>query len=265
MTNPTITPTTTITATDRAIAEALAGLPGVRAVFLGGSRASGTADDSSDTDLYALCHGFPDAQLSVRALAPLADDGRVTHVTAWGSEDHLRVAGALVEIVHLDAGTLGVDAFYDAGAAPTGYTTAFLHTLALGVPLVDDHGDLAAIQGRLRPYPEPTRRRILAQTPGELAEYVDQVRKAQGRHDWTSVTHRRAVAQTAWFDAAFALNRRFHPGEKRMLTHLASCEVVPVDAEARWTQVALLPADDPRLPGLLGSLASDLVELLTAP
>lgn len=251
----------TLTPTDHRVADALVALPGVRAVFLGGSRATGTADDSSDTDLYALCRPVPDADAAATALRPLADDGHITRVTTWGAEDHFRVAGRLVEIVHLDADALAVDAFYDPGVAPTGYTTAFLHTLALGVPLADPNGELAALQDRLRTYPEATRARILAEVPAELAEYLSQLRKAQGRADWTSVTHRRAAAQTAWFDLCFALNRRLHPGEKRMLTHLADCPVVPADAVARWAQASLLPADDPALPDVLGELASELVSL----
>ena len=45
--------------TDDQIAHALLRIPGVRAVLLGGSRATGVADAASDTDLYALRSGPP--------------------------------------------------------------------------------------------------------------------------------------------------------------------------------------------------------------
>lgn len=248
------------------LAETLLGLTGVRAVFLGGSRAAGTGDAASDTDVYALHRGpLPDAAARAAALAPLADGGVVREETAWGVEDHLHAGGGLIEIVHLDADALGLDAFYDPGVDPTGYTTAFLHTLAGGVPLADPHGDLAAIQGRLATYPEATRARLLAQLPRELAEYAATLTKAQTRGDWTGVTNRRAAFQAAWFDLLFAVNRRYHPGEKRLLAHLERCPVTVPDAGVRWTRVSLAAADDPALPRELAALASDLVRVATSP
>jgi hypothetical protein len=244
------------------LADALLALAGVRAVFLGGSRATGTDDAASDTDVYALHLGrLPGPVERAAALAPLADGGVVREETAWGVEDHLRVGGGLVEVVYLDADALGLDAFYDPGVDPTGYTTAFLHTLAHGVPLADPHGDLAAVQGRLTHYPEATRARMLEQLPRELAEYTATLTKAQARADWTGVTNRRAAFQAAWFDLLFAVNRRYHPGEKRLLTHLAGCSVTVADVRDRWARVSLAAADDPLLPGDLAALADDLVEL----
>lgn len=248
--------------TDRALAAALLPLAGVAAVALGGSRASGLADAASDTDLYALCPtGVPDAAARVRALAPLADGGRVRRETAWGDEDHLHLDGRLVEIVYLDGSVLDVERFYDPGAEPTGYTTAFLHTLAGAVGVADPDGTLAALQERLRTFPEATRARILAQAPSELAGYLTQLRAAQSRGDWTSVTHRRAALQTAWFDLLFALNRRYHPGEKRLLPHAETCPRRPDALRARWTAAALAPADDPGLPDALAALVDDLLAL----
>lgn len=245
---------------DRALASALIELPGIRAVFIGGSRATGAADETSDTDLYALYRGgAPSGASRAQALAPLADEGRVREETAWGIEDHLSIDGRSVEVVYLDVDALGVEAFYGVGAEPSGYTTAFLHTLARGLTLADPDGELAAIQARLGTYPEATRARILAQAPRELAEYVATLSKAQRRGDWTGVTNRRAAFQAAWFDLLFAVNRVYHPGEKRLLTHAATCAVGVDELTERWTVASLAAADDARLPDLLARLAADLV------
>ncbi len=244
------------------VARSLVTLPGVRAVFVGGSRASGLADEASDTDLYALHRGAlagPAAREA--ALLPHADS-MVTSIDTWGPESHFAIAGQEVEVVYLDLAGLALDTFYGAGAAPTGYTTAFLHTLAHGRPVADPHGELAAIQARLTTYPEATRRRILEQAPGELASYIDQLRKAQSRGDWTNVTSRRAAIQATWFDLLFALNRVYHPGEKRLLTHLERCPLAPDAARARWASVSLLAADDPRLAEGLATLVSELVAMI---
>ena len=136
--------------TDDQIAHALLRIPGVRAVLLGGSRATGVADAASDTDLYALRSG-PPAPEGVRAgvLAPFADGGTVTHDDTWGVEDRLHHDGRLVEVMHFDLAEFRVDEAFDPGLDPNGYTTAFLHTLARGVPLADPYGDLTRRRARL--------------------------------------------------------------------------------------------------------------------
>lgn len=246
---------------DHAAAQALLPL-GFVAVGLGGSRAAGIDDAASDTDLFAFHRGtLPTADDRRRVLRPLADGGEVIPELAWGVEDHLRIDGHLVEVVYLDLDGLGIDAFYDPGVWPTGYTTAFLHTLA-GCLVVDDPaGELRGIQDRLATYPEATRDRLLKRLPDELSGYLEQLAKAARRRDWTSVTHRRTAVQVAWFDLLFAINRRYHPGEKRLLGSLARCQLVPHDAVARWERASLLPADDPGLTDLMASLATDLVAL----
>lgn len=250
------------TATDRSLAAALGTVPGIVAVAVGGSRATGTDDAASDTDLYAFsARGVPDAAARRAALGPLADGGDVLTESAWGPEDHLRVAGRPTEVIYVDLAGLGVDCFYDPGADPTGFTTAWLHTLATCAVLTDPTGALASVRDRLRTYPDATRARLLDQLPRELTTYVGLVRKAQARGDWTNVTDRRSALQAAWFDLLFAVNRRYHPGEKRLLTHAAPCSVLPSRTVERWTDAALLGADDARLPDLVGGLVDDLVAL----
>lgn len=250
--------------TDHALASALLTVPGVRAVLLGGSRATGTDDAASDTDLYALRRGpLAAEEVRARALSPLADGGQVTPDDTWGAEDRIHVEGHLVEVMHFDLAELGADA-YDAGLEPNGYTTAFLHTLARGVPLADPHGDLADLRSRLATYPEATARRILAQSRTELAGYLDQLTKAQARRDWASVVHRRAAFQAAWFDALFALNRTYHPGEKRLIDHADRLGTTVPEQRARWEAASLVPGDADDLLPRLTSLAADLLTLVDA-
>lgn len=91
------------TEADRALAAALIGLPSVRAVSLGGSRALGLADATSDTDLYAWFEAPLDAPaLRQAAIAGLADGGAVALFDQFGPEDKFAIDGRLVEIVYLD-------------------------------------------------------------------------------------------------------------------------------------------------------------------
>lgn len=250
--------------TDAALAEALMSLPGVRAVAIGGSRATGLADAGSDTDAYALVSGtLPAPEERARVLRSLADDGRIEAQDAFGPEDHLLVDGGLVEIVYLmvDALSEQVEAAFGEGLMSEGFTTCLLYTVATCVPLADD-GALAALRSRLATYPEPTRRRILAGTPEILRACLAQLSTACERGDVLMATHRRASVQALWFNMLFALNRVYHPGEKRLHVHAASLDVLPSDAVERWRQAQLMRADDVDLPEALTGLTQDLLALV---
>lgn len=249
---------------DVAVADALMTLPGVRAVAIGGSRASGLADAASDTDVYALVTGAVPAPADrAEVLRGTADDGRVEAQDAFGPEDHLVVGGRLTEVVYLRAEALAaqVDAATGEGLMSEGFTTCFLHTIATCVPVADD-GSLASLRSRLATYPEPTRRRILAETPQVLRACLEQLARARQRGDVLMTAHRRASVQALWFNMLFALNRAYHPGEKRLLEHAARLEVVPADAVERWREAQLLRADDARLPQALAGLADDLLAMV---
>ena len=253
-----------ITASDRALAEALMTLPGTRAVAIGGSRASGLADAASDTDAYALVSGpVPAAGLRAQALRALADDATVSAHEAFGPEDHLVVGGRLVEVVYLQTDVLSeqVAAATGEGLMSEGFTTCFLHTLATCVPVADD-GALAGLRAQLATYPEPTRRRVLAQTPEILGECLKQLVTALERGDVLMVTHRRASVQALWFNMLFALNRVYHPGEKRLLEHASRLGTVPAGSGEAWRRAALLGADDERLAAVLTGLTRDLLALV---
>lgn len=253
-----------ITPTDEALARALATLEGVVGVAIGGSRATGTADDQSDTDLYAFHRGpLPPSDDRHAALAALADGGRVRAEDAWGPEDHLGVDGRLVEVVYLDLDALRVDEAYDTGWLEEGFTTAFLHTVARGVLLWEATDEISALKRRLGTYPEATRSRLWDALPPLLGAYTLLVRKAAERRDWPSVVQRRASVQAVWFNLLFALNRAYHPGEKRLLLHAERCDLRVPDQSARWAAAALMRADDPDLPPALASLADDLLDLGT--
>lgn len=248
------------------LVQAAAALPGVLAISLGGSVAAGLADASSDFDLHVYWRA-PLATDEQRAagLAPAADPGSVVAgVQFWGLEDHLRVGGRPAELVYVNIDELRDELAraYGEGLAAEGFATALLYSAAQGRPLHDPQGQLAELRARLASYPEPTRQRLMASHPTLLRAYLKHLRTAQVRGDLLFVQHRRYTVQMVWFNALFALNRRYHPGEKRLLAHAAGCPLQPHDTAARWEQAARLPADDLLLAEALSGLVEDLCALI---
>ena len=55
------------------------------------------------------------------------------------------------------------------------------------------------------------------------------IKKAAGRNDTVSVNHRTAAFLASYFDVLFAINRVFHPGEKKQVAFaLKNCRLLPM-------------------------------------
>jgi hypothetical protein len=246
---------------------AVAGLPGFTAISLGGSAATGLADEKSDVDLHVYWRA-PLAAPAERAaaLARVADSGSiVVDILDWGREDNLRIDGRAVELIYMPFDELRaeVEQAYGEGLISEGYTTARLFYLASGRPLYDPAGELSILRERLlAEYPEPTRRLLLRYHPALLRTYLGHLRLAQSRGDLLMVQHRRYTLQMVFFNLLFALNRRYHPGEKRLLIHSQGCTLQPPNLTARWSRVARLAADNLDLAAALGGLVDDLCSLI---
>jgi len=256
-------------ATLQRIVTAIADLPGVAAITLGGSTAAGFADAASDFDVYVYYHE-PLAASADRAvrLRALADEGTLeVGILTFGLEDHFCVQHKLVELIYLDLDRLSADAnrAYSQGLISEGYTTALLNILFRGLVFHDPNGAVAALCARLQAaYPEPTRARLLREHPELLRYYMELLRISQRRDDLLFVQHMRYSVQTIFFNLLFALNRQYHPGGKRLLIHAQRCAIQPPDLAERLNHVSRLPADDGALADLLDELIDDLCRLIEA-
>lgn len=264
----------TPTAIERLVAAAAARMPGVLAVSLGGSRATGHADAASDSDLYCWtgsdpargvalgAPGEPTQDQRRAAFTPLADDGALRHDDAWGPCDHLLVEGHQFEVMYFDLDAILADHARASaeGARDEAFFGALMHTVARSVPLVDDAGLLADAKVRLTEYPEATRTRLIRELPNVMDEYLRQLTDAQRRGDWPMLLHKRASAQAVHANLLFALNRTYHPGEKRLLLHVAGLPVLPEGHLARWEAVVRMAPDDPALVPGIAALWRELLD-----
>jgi hypothetical protein len=247
--------------------EAIRTLRGVVAIALGGSTVAGLADAASDLDLHVYWTA-PLASAAERStrIAPLADPGSVrVGLTSWGLEDHFALGGRWIELIYRSWAEVHatVERAYDAGLVGQGFTTAELHAVAHDRLLHDPSGVVGCARDQLnRAFPEATRAALLRHDVPLLRFHLARLHQAQGREDLLFVQHLRSTLQLLYFDVLFALNRLYHPGEKRLQEHARRCPVRPVEGEARWRRIARLSADDPALVTELEALVHELGDLV---
>ncbi len=250
------------------LSAALAPLMGVEAISLGGSTQAGLADEDSDLDLHVWwLPPLVSADERAAALLPLADVGSLrVEIHSWGLEDHLAIGGMPIELIYfrLDEVQAEMTRAYGEGLDGESFTTALLYSVAQGRPLYDRTGALQEMRERLnRGFPEATFQVVLERRSPLLYVTINQVRRAQRRQDLLSVQQKRATFQGIFFNLLFTLNRRYHPGEKRLLIHSQHCPLRPAQFEERWVASARMAADDPTLPNILEELADDLLHLIS--
>ncbi len=242
-------------------------MPGVVAVSLGGSVAAGMADEASDLDLHVYWDELlPAPKARAARLRTIADPDTVrAGLTSWGMEDQYSVHGRPIELIYRRWADVydEVERSYDAGLSGQGFTTAVLYCIAHGQLIHDPTGALGIARARLvREFPEATRLAVLRREIPLLEFHLGYLRRAQDRGDFVFAQHLRFKLQMFFFDVLFALNRLYHPGEKRLLEHSRRRLLRPVACEDRWERAVRLPSDDPALALALEELIAELCALV---
>lgn len=235
----------------RAVVDFYSAIPDVTAIALGGSHASGKADERSDYDIYL----FSDTPITYETRHKLAlrfDDAPEIGNPWWGDED-----GWSDGENHYDISYWNPEDFerrlrhiIERHEPSLGYSTSFWFTIRNAVPLYDRDGWLSRMKLLAQsPYPEELRCAIVAfNAPllrGVHASYRHQVALAVERNDPVSVNHRIAALLVSVFDIVFALTRTLHPGEKRQLAWIAALgDRVPASVDHHIREV-LTAACDP--------------------
>ncbi len=139
------------------------------------------------------------------------------------------------------------------GSTPGIEAVAWCGSAAMGV--ADAYSDFDFYVYTNAPVSVENRRSIVAKNRpvlggGMQSSYLAQMKAAIARGDLISLNHRVAVWIASYTDILFAVNRRYHPGEKRLLTYLTGLPDLPEKALE----------DVPRICALAGSLSSPIIE-----
>jgi len=214
------------------IVGAVAPVPGVRAIVLGGSRARGTTGPRSDYDIGLYYD--PDRPLDVAALqvalAPLVDEppAAITAPGDWGpwidGGGWLRIDGIEVDLLYRSlAKVADVIAEAQEGGFTVAYQVGHPHAFcsiilageaAIAVPLHDPSGAFAELKARAGVYPERLRAALVGRFGWEVDFAIDNGRLSAARAERNHVAGCAFRALCCTAQVLFALNRQWLINEK---------------------------------------------------
>lgn len=211
----------------------------VEALALGGSRATGNNDKTSDYDVYVyITSDLPeDMRRSI-----LSDFCSVMEIGNhyWELEDNCTLDdGTDIDIIYrnLDDFDHALDNVINKNSINYGYTTSMWHNLLTSKILYDEHGRFKDLKDKYDvKYPAKLKEKIIQKNrnllSGVLPSYDLQIKKAINRNDMVSINHRLTEFLACYFDIIFALNEKTHPGEKRLVEICKEqCSLLPLDFE----------------------------------
>jgi hypothetical protein len=234
----------------------LAGISGVAAIVLGGSRARGTAHEASDYDLglYYKDGATPDIDRLRAAVTSLVDDPAAAHVTPvgeWGpwivGGAWLTIAGRKVDLLYrsIEQVTDVVDACWNGEISmhyqpghPHGFCSAiWMGEVALCHILHDPDGLVAAMKAKTAPYPAALRDALVLRFHWEILFSIENAELALPRGDSTHIAGCAYRALACIAQVQFALNGQYLINEKGALAQAGKFPVTVRDLGGRVAEV----------------------------
>jgi hypothetical protein len=208
---------------------ALAGLSGLKAIVLGGSRARGTATPGSDWDIGLYYDGALDTDALQRRVREALDPaGEVTPTGGWGpwidGGGWLKVDGQKVDLLYRDLGKVAavieacragrIERHYQPGHPHAFVSAIWMGEVAEARILWDPSGTLAALAALTRPYPRALAKAITDSFLWEATFALENARTSLHRPDPAYIAGClfRSVACLA--QVLHALNGRYLLNEK---------------------------------------------------
>jgi Nucleotidyltransferase domain len=235
---------------------ALAPVPGIEAMALGGSRARGTATAASDYDIGLYYRGRRPIDIAALSkVAALLDDrgakAEVTPLGGWGrwidGGGWLLIGGVHVDLLYRDLDRVAsaiddaqagkVEPHYQPGHPHAFLTTIYVGEVAHARALYDPTGSLAALQARAISYPPALAAALRKRFEWEASFALANARKSLDRGDVSYVVGCafRAVANPC--QVLFALNGNWLLNEKGAVAAVDGFALKPADFSQRIGRV----------------------------
>ena len=226
----------------------LSGVPGARAIALGGSRVVGTASERSDYDVGV----YYDANVALdivvlRAVAIGLDDSgpaaTVTPVGGWGpwinGGGWLSIQGQSVDVLYRDlsrirrvidecrAGEFG--RHYQPGHPHAFITAIYMGEIAYSRLLWDPHGDLKELKTLTDPYPPALAKALADHFLFEAKFSLENAHKSVDRNDVNYLAGCCFRCVACLCQVIFALNGKYLVNEKGAVARAQQFERCPTD------------------------------------
>lgn len=239
------------------IVERLAGVPGVAAIALGGSRARGWQSETSDYDIGLYYRASAPIDLArLDEVAAALDDGHrrdlVTPFGGWGAwvdgGAWLKIEGRAVDLLYrnLDRVDAAIEAAHRGEfetAYHVGHPHAFLSTIYAGEvaicrPLHDPAALLAARKAKLVPYPAALKRALVRRFLDEAGFTLLIAKKGAARSDAVYVSGCVFRIAACLCQAIFALNGEWLINEKGTAARAGAFALAPAGFAVRLNAIA---------------------------
>ncbi len=236
------------------LVRAFGGVPGIRAIVLGGSRARGEAGPDSDYDIGLYYE--PDNPIDVGRLAkaavllPGAARSSVTAVGEWGPWVNggawLTVDGRRVDLLYRDLGKVRdvieacsegrVERAYQPGHPHAFVSAIYMGEVAQCQVLWDPEAVLAPLRRRCEPYPPALAEALIRTFFWEARFALENAGHGRGREDATYVAGCAFRSVACLCQSLFALNRTFLLNEKGAVAGVDRLAIKPTDFAGRVRQ-----------------------------
>jgi len=238
-------------------------VPGIRAIAIGGSRARGSGDASSDTDLGLYYDAREPLAIDVLDQVAVKHDegnqsGLVTSIGGWGlwinGGGWLQVNGTRVDLLYRETSKMeseisrSIDGHYEVAHQP-GHPFGFLSSIYTGEvavchPLWDPADWLATQKNRLKIYPELLRGELARRFGFQAGFSLLIAEKPVQRSDVAYVAGCLFHAMTCLQVVLFALNREYWLNEKGALKFVERFPIAPPGFRERVERVWRLVGTD---------------------
>jgi hypothetical protein len=235
---------------------ALAPVPGIEAIALGGSRARGMATAESDYDigLYYRAGRPIDVAALTKVVASLDDRGataKVTPLGGWGpwidGGGWLLVGGRHVDLLYRDLDRVAsaiddahagkVERFYQPGHPHAFLPTIYMGEVAYARVLHDPTGALAGLQTRTRLYPDALAKALRERFEWEAGFALANAHKSLDRRDVSYLAGCTFRAVACLCQTLFALNGVYLLNEKGAVATVDRFALKPADFGVRVAAV----------------------------
>lgn len=217
----------------------------IEGIILSGSRTSGNMDSNSDYDIYIyseekICIDFRKKILE-KFLYNFELDNKI-----WEDEDQGFFKDNNIQIDIIFRNLSWIENILEntliQHQASTGYSTCFWSNIINSDILYDKNGKLEELKKKYDiDYPHNLVSNIVNKNFPPLKDiissYSNQIQKALERDDYISVNHRISAFLASYFDIIFAINKKPHPGEKKLLKISNKLSYIPKNMEEDITEL----------------------------